>query len=216
MSETPSYSDLWARFFSLLREISEWSDEDCQAQQAKFISGGGRVEQVISPHHIHEAIKELSEFHKFKKDGSLRGPHVVLALRVCAAHGIPIPVWLAGEYINRVQRFIDWEADSLDEAFGFPRRSGKHRDDYLYRANLAPIAYRAVNEWRRKCRHPNPKWRGKRPTPIDALLFEEVAESIGETIYATREAYYFAKKVLVRRGQRTIVVRKNSSGKKGK
>lgn len=216
MTAPSSYSEIWESFFGLLQEVTKWTEEECEAQQEDFISRGGKSQQVISPRHIHEALRELEEFREFKKDGSLAGPHVILAIRICAAHGIPIPIWLAGEFINRIQHFIDWKADTLDEAFGFPQRSRKHQASYLRRAKLAPIAYNAVKAWRREKPHPNPKWKGKRPPPIDPLLFEEVAESIGETMYATREAYLFAKKVLVPRGGKTVVVTKNHSGKKAK
>jgi hypothetical protein len=101
------------------------------------------------------------------------------AIEVCATWGWRLPRWAATAFAEGWRKIQDFEARSLDEAFGNPYPKGKH----LHRDREAlelrwRIWVRVYGRWRF----------GKKP--MDEALFEEVGDELGVAPSRARDLYY--------------------------
>lgn len=71
---------------------------------------------------------------------------MMLALRLCANHDLPMPAWLASAYIERFDRVLNYQANSWDEVFGSPIPKGKHLAALQKKRALQPKLFLMTKE----------------------------------------------------------------------
>lgn len=111
---------------------------------------------------------------------------LMLAIRICANHDVPLPGWASAAYIKAFDVVLNAHAKSWDDAFGEPYPKGTHPNALRKKRMLKFAVYNWVmGELARK---PN--------TAIDAALFERAGKefAIGKTL--AEEYYREAKKLL--------------------
>jgi len=108
------------------------------------------------------------------------------AVRKCANHGIPMPEWLAKQFIRRYDRVLACRLGSWDDAFGRPYPKGKHLNALRKQREKRFAVYNAV----RAAKASDPK------IAIDAILFEKVGDSLGIGKTLAETLYYQAKRMM--------------------
>ncbi len=105
------------------------------------------------------------------------------ALRECARTGLPMPDWVAKNYILAFDTILNYRAKSWDEVFGKPFPKGGNLNATKKKRDLK---YAVLNDI-------NAILQAKPDTPIDVSLFESVGQkyAIGKTLAAE---YYYAVK----------------------
>lgn len=114
-----------------------------------------------------------------------RGDKMALlaAIRECANHDIPLPMWASKAFIHGYDRVLKGHASSWDAAFGRPYPKGTHIANLRNRRKLRFRVWNMVSEIRR--REPE--------TPIDEALFERIGRQLGAGKTLVSELYYEVK-----------------------
>lgn len=112
------------------------------------------------------------------------GFSLLLAIRVCANHDLPLPDWAARAYIARFDKVLTCRVGSWDDAFRRPFRKGLHLGRARSRRGLRVAVLNRVREI----------LASEPETPIDDGLFEHVGAEfdIGKTL--ANKLYYEAER----------------------
>lgn len=99
------------------------------------------------------------------------GTALMRCVELCAAHGLVMPGWLAGAFVDRTVRVTMGEFKSWDEAFGPPYPKGTNIAGVRARRVYGAWAYRVAASI--LADDPN--------RPLDRGFYEEVGERIGRS-----------------------------------
>lgn len=100
------------------------------------------------------------------------------AIRLCAAHGLAMPEWVAAGFIAGFDRVATLKARSWDEAFGQPLRKGLHLADARIRRRRGPAVFLEVERLRAA------------GADVDDQLFEQVGRDLGVGKTLANKLYY--------------------------
>lgn len=108
------------------------------------------------------------------------------AIRECANHDMPLPLWASKAFIHGYDRVVDGHANSWDDAFGRPHPKGVHLAAYRKRRKLRFLVWKKIRDILN--REPE--------TPIDEALFEKVGDEVGAGKTLVSDLYYKTKAML--------------------
>jgi len=143
------------------------------------IANGENREELIRGY---RSIKEdMAEYEKRFRGGDRMAAFDALAAHTSMVPHFPLPRWLSDFLHDGAFRFTRYEAKSLDEAFGMPRKRRSHFPAARRQQKIGYAVWMKCDELVRK------------GSPIDDGLFEEVGEyfAIGKT---TVKKYFYAMK----------------------
>jgi hypothetical protein len=158
-----------------------WSIDEAQAENDKFLADNPAmtIAHPNTPFWQWDGLNRLDAC-KFEFESGHQ-KSLMLAIRICANHDLPLPDWAAKAYIKAFDRVNDGLDKSWDSVFGMPYPKG---------TNLNSIRKKHVTKL--KVWHDvKDTIRMNRETPIDAALFEKVGKkhAIGKTLASE---YYYA------------------------
>lgn len=143
-----------------------WSFEQARTAQAEWAAAGGGMSNR-APMLVWIAHQELKEYQALSIQGNKA---VVLhAVAVCANHELPMPEWLATDYLRAYRTVTHHKVRTWDEAFGSAHRPGEQIKAMARRVETAPAAWLKVRESLEK----DPQ------RALDNTLYEEVAKDLG-------------------------------------
>ena len=100
------------------------------------------------------------------------------ALDYCARSGSAMPLWLAEAFCTRYDKWLRYDAKTLDQAFGVERK-GERIPDRRVRGSLkAPVAWEVIRLHKQE------------KLPIDEALFERVGKRLKIPMGTARDIYY--------------------------
>lgn len=157
-----------------------------------------------SPYQRWAAWALISEaFRSSFEDGNSES--ILMALRTCAKHKLPMPDWLAAAYMSRLSDWTMLRVKTLDEAFKVERPKGFHLKATHNKKNLEMNIPSVVMRLKRE------------GLSTDEYLFERAGEILGVKTSKAREAYYdsfYYKKIIVKPGKRPPKKKTKQSSKK--
>lgn len=107
---------------------------------------------------------------------------MMLALRKCANHDLPMPEWLSRAYIAAFDKVLNYHSGSWDEVFGKPLKKGQHLSTLrTKRTKTMPVYNRCVE----LVKNGHPKNRD---------LFRKVGEEFGVSRTIAENMYREVKK----------------------
>lgn len=124
---------------------------------------------AASGEHVQKEVDRLQQLCQ-AADG---GVSVMRGLHLCLLHSLPIPEWLAREFIARYLRVSDAQVGSWDDAFGrpYPKRTRLHV--VRERRRLVRLVHSAVWQLSGASIH------DARGVSINRILFDQVGEMRG-------------------------------------
>lgn len=111
---------------------------------------------------------------------------LMLAIRVCANHDLPLPEWVSRAYIRAFDRVLNYHSKSWDEVFGNPVPKGVHLSALRKRRKLMFGVFNRVHGL----------LSASPDMPIDEALFEKVGKEFNIGHSLASEYYYAAKRLL--------------------
>lgn len=106
------------------------------------------------------------------------------AINHCAAHGLNLPEWAAEAFISGYKKIRNFEAASLDDAFGKPHPEGMHIARAAHRKARQMDVYITIRHLNEHC-----------DRVIDDSLFEEVGKKFGIGRTVCKELYSEMKRL---------------------
>lgn len=158
-----------------------WSFKRARQAQERFQAEGGRWEDPAGPFYQWAALHTLDELRQLFEAGNKYA--LMLALRKCANHDLPMPDWVSRAYIRAFDSVHNYRAKSWDAVFGPPLPKG---------AQLASLRKRRVHSigvWNAVRGH---KAKGAK---IDDELFAKIGQKLGLGLTITKKYYTHAKTI---------------------
>lgn len=137
----------------------------------------------LSPFSQWCALHELDECKRLFESGDEF--LLMTAIRICANHDLPMPNWVATNYIKAYQTVVGARSKSWDQVFGLPYPKGTHLNAVRKKRLLKFRVWSDV----KKILNMNPK------TPIDEAIFELVGKRVGIGKTLASEYYYAVVKI---------------------
>ncbi len=179
-----------------------WSFERAQQAQDRFQANGGRSEDPAGPLYQWTAMHTLDELRKKFEAGEKYA--LMLALRKCANHDLPMPDWVSRAYIRAFDTVHNYRAKSWDAVFGAPLPKGAQL------AALRKKRLKSIQVWNEvqsrlsaRQRWNETESRYKSAVPIDDALFEQIGQKLGLGLTITKKYYAHAKAIYGWRPGRT-------------
>jgi hypothetical protein len=165
-----------AHYWAILRKCSL---SDAHDHDTEWLKSGKDIYGLWLPNWY--AIRELEAL----KDKFNSGENSALldAIFICARGIIPLPDWVADNYVERYKKILKFEVRTLDDAFGSPLDKGANLNALNKKKNIA------LNIWS------SVLIAAESGTAIDDELFEEVGKkyNVGKTL---AKEYYGELKAL--------------------
>lgn len=158
-----------------------WSFERAYQAQKRFQAKGGTVADPAGPLYQWEALRTLDEMRKQFKAGNKYT--LMLALRKCANHDLPMPDWVSRAYISAFDQIHGYRAKSWDAVFGPPLPKGAQL------SALRKKREKSIHVWNEV------QARGS-AVPIDDELFAAVGRKLGLGLTITKKYYSYARSLL--------------------
>ena len=155
-------------------EILKMNDAALQDDPARTISDPTLPLYQWSAMHDLDGLKE-----EYESGDSFS---LMLALRKCANHDLPMPAWLSRSYIAAFDKVLGYRARSWDEVFGSPIPKGKHLSTLRTERTNGLGIYQRCRELI-ESRH-----------SINPALFEKVGKEFGVSKTVAEDLYYRIKK----------------------
>jgi hypothetical protein len=103
------------------------------------------------------------------------------AIKLCAAHELVMPDWLARAYLDKLRTVTHYEVRPLDQAFGSYLPKGSKLSAHRSRIVKGPRVWLEVTR------------RNAGGEPIDEQLFANIGNEFGHSASIVRDYYYFWK-----------------------
>jgi hypothetical protein len=144
--------------------------------------GGAAAEPVVNSSHLLEIQERIlwvaARLEAHHKRFLANEPVALLdALEICATMQVPMPQWAADGYVRRFLRWTEFDAATLDEAFGVTRKGvhlaasrRRQAQSYGILREIARLQHEGV--------------------PTGDRLFERAAKSVGVNAKMVRKIYY--------------------------
>ena len=112
--------------------------------------------------------------------------NLIYAIKLCAEHKVPLPEWVAKEFIEAIESLQAGKTNSYDKVFTLPYVKGKHVKNTHEKTLIRMQVWHCI-------------YQTKKATPqtaIDIGLFELVGEKYGIGATLASKYYYDTKKEL--------------------
>ena len=165
----------------------EWTLEEAWAANQAVLEEN--PEKLISdptlPFAQWAALRQLDECRKNYEEDRYQ---LMTAIRICAAHHLPLPDWAADAYIKAYDSVNNARAKSWNTVFGLPYPKGTHLSAVRKRRIKKFAVWNEITQILKT----------QPDTPIDEYLFEMVGKKFGLGKTLASEYYYAAKQQLER------------------
>lgn len=166
------------------------------AAQKLFEASGGESSDPSGPVPQWTAMHRLDSYEARHAAGEKYA--MMIALRVCANHDLPMPRWLSSAYIAAFDAINNYRAASWEEVFGAALPKGKHLKSLR---NRRERVFKVGNEITNRLLRAGVPSATEKPTrkralPVGEELFESVASELNLTTRQVKEAYTAYKRAL--------------------
>lgn len=156
----------------------DWTIQQAIEANERALEKDPTLPSRVQPLFVWAALRDLAHYEQLFLSGDNFA--LLIAVRICAQHEMPLPDWAARAFIKKFDTVLNLRAGSWDEAFGRPYPKGFHLNRARRRRELQPRIYVHIQEILAM----DPK------TPIGEGLFEQVGKEFGIGKTLASELYY--------------------------
>ncbi|WP_137719956.1 hypothetical protein [Methylobacillus flagellatus] len=160
----------------------DWTFEQVQAEHDRVLAANPELSDADPKLPLFQwaALHQLDQYEGLFKDD---GYWLMTAIRTCASHDLPMPRWVAKEFIKGYDQVNNARAKSWNTVFGLPYPKGSHLSAIRKKREFAGRIWLDIRNILN--REPD--------TPIDEVLFESVGKPYGIGKTLASEYYYYWK-----------------------